>query len=55
MSKDCDLVNEFLGAPVAESLMRDFNKELVLYLDGDIASSGDMLKAAQADWEPEYK
>ena len=23
MSKDCDLVNEFLGAPVAESLMRE--------------------------------
>ncbi len=55
MSKDCRLVNEFLGAPVAEDLMRSFNKELVLYLDGDISSVGDMLTETQTKWEPEYE
>lgn len=44
-------INEFTGAPTSEDLMRSFNEQLVLYLDGDTASAADMLSAAQASWE----
>ena len=32
-------INEFTGAPTSEDLMRSFNEQLVLYLDGDTASA----------------
>lgn len=48
-------VNEFTGAPTSEDLMRSFNEQLVLYLDGDTGSAEDMLKAAQEAWEPAFE
>ena len=48
-------INEFTGAPTSEDLMRSFNEQLVLYLDGDTASAADMLSAAQASWEPAFE
>ena len=48
-------INEFIGAPTSEDLMRSFNEQLVLYLDGDTASAADMLSAAQASWEPAFE
>ena len=48
-------INEFTGAPTSEDLMRSFNEQLVLYLDGDIASAADMLSAAQESWAPAFE
>ncbi len=48
-------VNEFTGLPTSEDLMRSFNEQLVLYLDGDTASTDDMLGAAQKAWEPAFE
>ena len=48
-------INEFTGAPTSEDLMRSFNEQLVLYLDGDTASAADMLSAEQASWEPAFE
>ena len=36
-------INEFTGAPTSEDLMRSFNEQFVLYLDGDTASADEML------------
>ncbi len=54
MSQNSTLVNEFMGAPVAEDLMRSFNEQLVLYLDGDIENPEDVLTAAQEAWDAQY-
>lgn len=43
------LANEFVGLPVAENLMRQFNEHFQLYLDGDLALD-EFLANAQADW-----
>lgn len=48
-------INEFTGAPTAEDLMRSFNEQLVLYLDGDTASADDALAAVQTAWEAAYQ
>lgn len=48
-------INEFTGAPTAEDLMRSFNEQLVLYIDGDTAESADALAAIQTAWEEAYK
>lgn len=47
--------NEFTGLPTSEALMRSFNEQLVLYLDGDTASADEMLGAVQEAWEPAFK
>lgn len=47
--------NEFTGLPTAEDLMRSFNEQLILYMDGDTASVDDMLNAAQEKWVPAFK
>lgn len=54
LSQSCTLVNEFMGAPVAEDLMRSFNEELVLYLDGDTETPEEVLEAAQKAWDAQY-
>lgn len=44
------LANEFVGLPVAENLMRQFNEPFQLYLEGDL-SLDEILTEAQAAWE----
>lgn len=55
MFQSCYAVNEFTGLPTSEDLMRSFNEQLILYLDGDTASASDMLSAVQAEWEPAFE
>lgn len=43
--------NEFTGLPTSEDLMRSFNEQLILYLDGDTASVEEMLSTIQGIWE----
>ncbi len=45
--------NEFVGLPVAEELMRMFDEQFQLMLDGD-QSVDEMLQNAQAAWEKEF-
>lgn len=47
--------NEFTGLPTAEDLMRTFNEQLILYIDGDTATVDDMLNAAQEAWLPAFE
>lgn len=55
MFQESYAVNEFTGAPTSEDLMRSFNEQLVLYLDGDTSSAKDMFSAAQKAWEPAFE
>jgi multiple sugar transport system substrate-binding protein len=48
--KECYAINEFTGLPTAEELMRQFDEQLQLYIDGDTASTADMLSATQEIW-----
>lgn len=48
------LANEFVGLPVAENLMRDFDEQFQLYLDGG-QSLDDMLNNAQAAWMEHFE
>ncbi|MGB8452479.1 MAG: sugar ABC transporter substrate-binding protein [Anaerocolumna sp.] len=48
--KACYAVNEFTGLPTSEELMRQFDEQLQLYIDGDTALAADMLSAAQEAW-----
>ncbi len=43
------LANEFVGLPVAEELMRSFDEQFQIYLDGG-QSLDDTLNNAQATW-----
>ena len=45
--------NEFVGLPVAEELMRMFDEQFQLYLEGEITVD-EMLAAAQEAWLPEF-
>lgn len=45
--------NEFVGLPVAEDLMRSFDEEFQLMLEGD-QTVDQMLQNAQAAWEKEF-
>lgn len=47
-------INEFTGLPTSEDLMRSFNEQLILFLDGDTAEVGDMLQAIQDLWVPAF-
>jgi len=48
------LANEFVGLPVAENLMREFDEQFQLYLDGS-QSLDDFLAAAQAAWMTHFE
>lgn len=48
--QSCSAVNEFTGLPTSEDLMRSFDEQLMLFLDGDTASAEDMLSATQEAW-----
>lgn len=45
--------NEFVGLPVAEELMRLFDEQFQLYLEGDITID-EMLTAAQEEWVAQF-
>jgi multiple sugar transport system substrate-binding protein len=45
--------NEFVGLPVAEDLMRSFDEQFQLYLDGG-QSIDDMLKKAEEAWTKNF-
>ncbi|WP_130838240.1 ABC transporter substrate-binding protein [Lachnoclostridium sp. Marseille-P6806] len=47
-------INEFTGAPTSEDLMRSFNEQFVLYIDGDVDSASSMLDAVQEAWIPAF-
>lgn len=51
--KDGYPANEFVGLPVAEDLMRSFDEQFQMMLDGD-QDIDTMLKNAQAAWEAEF-
>lgn len=53
--KTCYAVNEFTGLPTSEELMRSFDEQLQLYLDGDTGSAADMLAATQSIWQEAFK
>jgi hypothetical protein len=48
------LANEFTGLPVAEDLMRSFDEQFQLYLDGS-QSLDDALNNAQAAWVEKFQ
>jgi len=48
-------INEFTGLPTSEELMRSFDEQLQLYLDGDTASAEDMLSETQTIWEEAFQ
>jgi multiple sugar transport system substrate-binding protein len=48
------LANEFVGLPVAENLMRLFDEQFQLYLDGS-QSLDDALANAQAAWMENFQ
>ncbi len=48
------LANEFVGLPVAEDLMRSFEEQFLLYLDGS-QSLDDTLNNAQAAWMKNFQ
>jgi multiple sugar transport system substrate-binding protein len=45
--------NEFTGLPVAENLMRIFDEQMQLMLEGK-QDVNTMLQKAQAEWEKEF-
>ncbi len=48
------LANEFVGLPVAENLMREFDEQLQLYLDGDLTLD-EFLTRAQDSWLGDFE
>lgn len=48
------LANEFVGLPVAENLMREFDEPFQLYLDGDL-SLDEFLTTAQDAWSKNFE
>lgn len=48
-------INEFTGLPTSEDLMRKFDEQLQLYLDGETDSAKAMLTATQKEWEEAFK
>ncbi|WP_313580841.1 ABC transporter substrate-binding protein [Lacrimispora sp.] len=51
----CYAINEFTGLPTSEELMRQFDEQLQLYIDGDTAAASDMLSATQEIWEGAFQ
>jgi multiple sugar transport system substrate-binding protein len=52
--QDGYLANEFVGLPVAENLMRQFNEPFQLYLEGEV-SLEDFLAEAQEAWMESFE
>jgi len=48
--QECYAINEFTGLPTSEELMRIFDEQLQLYVDGETASTADMLSETQNIW-----
>ncbi len=48
------LANEFVGLPVAENLMREFDEQFQLYLDGDLTLE-EFLANAQEAWMDDFE
>ncbi|WP_223254412.1 ABC transporter substrate-binding protein [Bacillus sp. HNG] len=48
-------INEFTGLPTSEELMRTFDEQLQLYLDGDTSSAKEMLAETQKIWEEAFE
>lgn len=48
------LANEFVGLPVAENLMREFDEQFQLYLDGELTLD-DFLAKAQEAWMTHFE
>lgn len=48
------LANEFVGLPVAETLMREYDEQFQLYLDGDLTLD-EFLTAAEAAWNEHFE
>jgi len=48
------LANEFVGLPVAEDLMRQFDEQFQLYLDGDLTLD-EFLATAQESWMESFQ
>jgi multiple sugar transport system substrate-binding protein len=48
------LANEFVGLPVAETLMREFDEQFQLYLDGEL-SLDEFLTNAEAAWNEQFE
>ena len=53
--KECYAINEFTGLPTSEELMRQFDEQLQLYIDGDTKSTADMLSTIQNKWLEAFK
>ena len=53
--QECYAINEFTGLPTAEELMRNFDEQLQLYIDGDTKTVDDMLSATQTKWDAAFK
>ena len=53
--QECYAVNEFTGLPTSEELMRQFDEQLQLYIDGDTATTDEMLQAAQDLWSEAFQ
>ena len=53
--QECYAINEFTGLPTSEELMRQFDEQLQLYIDGDTKSTTDMLSAIQNKWIEAFK
>lgn len=53
--QQCETINEFTGLPTSEDLMRSFEEQLQLYLDGDTGSVSEMLEKTQELWEPAFE
>jgi multiple sugar transport system substrate-binding protein len=51
----CFAINEFTGLPTSEDLMRSFDEQLQLYIDGDTKSVDAMLKTTQDKWMEAFK
>ncbi|WZL80985.1 sugar ABC transporter substrate-binding protein [Vallitaleaceae bacterium 9-2] len=48
--QECYAINEFTGLPTSEELMRIFDEQLQLYIDGDTQSTEEMLSTTQEIW-----
>lgn len=53
--QECHAINEFTGLPTSEELMRNFDEQLQLYIDGDTSNVEDMLSATQEIWNKAFK
>ena len=53
--QECYATNEFTGLPTSEELMRQFDEQLQLYIDGDTATTEEMLQTTQDAWAEAFQ